>query len=351
MKKIGILLDHRTWKGVPIGRTGYERINFYNKAARKHHLTPFYFSLQQYYPTKGKAKGYIYRNGSYRLVNRSVPSVVHNRSMPFTSGLRTKLGQLSNRSIVYNAQTRYTKHKIHKLLSKKHHLKSHLPKTKLFSKDSLQHMMERFKELYVKPSSGSIGKGIFKLEQVDQGKWRIQTSGKTRFKPTQKVYRYLRGKLGQRSFLVQEAIPLARYKGRPFDIRVSVQKGGNGKWQVTGMVGKVAGKGKHVTNVARGGKVKTCEELFSHCGLDVYRTKGIIEDFSLRVAKHLGKKLNRLADVGLDVGIDQGGKPYFIEMNGRDLRYSFRDGGLSKIWFKTYENPMKYGKYLLKKGR
>ncbi|MBP1932973.1 YheC/YheD family protein [Ammoniphilus resinae] len=351
MKKIGILLDHRTWKGIPSRRTGHEKIQFYNKAAQKHRLTPFYFSLQQLFPAKRKIKGYLYRNGSYRLVTRSIPPVIHNRSMPFTRGLRNKLGQLSKQSIVYNAHTRYTKLKIHKLLSKKGNLEPHLPKTKRFAKDSLRRMMEQFKELYVKPSSGSIGKGIFKLEQVGKGEWKIQTSGKTRFKPSNKVYRYLRGKVGQRSFLVQEAIPLAKYKGRPYDIRVSVQKSSNGKWQVTGMVGKVAGKGKHVTNVARGGKVKTCDVLFAHCGWDVKKTTEIIEDFSLRVAKHLGKKLNRLADVGFDIGLDQGGKPYFIEMNGRDLRYSFRDGGLPKRWFKTYENPIKYGKYLLKKGR
>lgn len=350
MRTIGILLDHRTWSGIPHGRTGHEMIGFYNKAARKFHVSPFYFSLNHLKLNKGEVKGYFVRNGRYVLVVKSIPKVIHNRSMSFSTGLRERLRRLSKRSFVFNAQTRYTKYKIHQLLVKKESFKPHLPRTKRFSKSSLAKMMNQYKELFLKPSSGSIGKGILRLTVEQIGSWSIQTSEKNWKKHEKKVYGYLSRKIGKRSYLIQEAIPLARYKGRPFDIRVSVQKSGNGKWQVTGMVGKVAGKGKHVTNVARGGSVKGCEELFAGCGLDVEYTKKTVKEFSLRVAKQLDKKLSRLADLGLDIGINAQGKPYFIEMNGRDLRYSFGKGGLEKKWYKTYENPIKYGKYLLRKG-
>lgn len=351
MRTIGILLDARTWKGIPHKRTGHEKISYYNKATRKLHLSPFYFSLAHLELRAGKVKGYVVRNGQYVLVVRSIPKVIHNRSMSFLKGSRERLQWLSKRSIVFNAQTRYTKYIVHQMLKDKESFRSHLPRTKLFSKSSLSKMMQGYKELYVKPSNGSIGKGIFKLAEKQNDSWTIQSTGQNKKKEKKKVYHYLSKQIGKQSYLIQEAIPLAHYKGRPFDIRVSVQKSGDGKWQVTGMVGKVAGKGKHVTNVARGGSVKGCEKLFAGCGLDVEQTKQTVKEFSLQVAKRLEKKLPCLADLGLDIGIDAQGKPYFIEMNGRDLRYSFGKGGLEKKWYKTYENPMKYGKYLLKKSR
>lgn len=348
MRTIGILLDLRTWKGIPRRRTGHEKISFYNKAARKLNLSPFYFSLNHLEPNLQKAKGYIFSNGRYALTVKPTPKVIHNRSMTSFKGWRERLKRLSKRSIVFNAQTRYTKYKVHQLLVKRDSLKPHLPYTKRFSKSSLEKMMKRFKELYIKPSNGSIGKGIIKVAEDQNGCWTIQASKKVHKKQKKKVYGHLRKRVGHQSYLIQEAIPLACHKGRPFDIRVSVQKSGEGKWQVTGMVGKVAGIGKHVTNVARGGSVKDCEKLFVGCGLDVKQTKQTVKEFSLKVAKHLEKKLPGLADIGLDIGIDLQGKPYFIEMNGRDLRYSFGKAGLMKKWYKTYENPMKYGKYLLK---
>lgn len=349
MRTIGILLDVHTWKGIPSGRTGHEKISFYNRAARKLNLSPFYFSLHHLEPHLRKAKGYVYRNGRYVLTVKSTPKVIHNRSMTSLRIGKERLRRLSKQRVVFNAQTRYTKYKVHQLLVKQQSLKPHLPRTKRFSKSSLSKMMDRFKELYIKPSNGSIGKGIIKIAQDQGGFWTIQASEKIRKKRGKKIYGYLCKQIGKQSYLIQEAIPLARYKGRPFDIRVSVQKSGEGKWQVTGMVGKVAGKGKHVTNVARGGSVKSCEELFAGCGLNVKQTQQTVKDFSLKVAQYLEKKLPRLADIGLDIGIDQHGKPYFIEMNGRDLRYSFGKAGLTKKWYKTYENPMKYGKYLLKR--
>lgn len=348
MRTIGILLDVHTWKGIPRGRTGHEKISFYKKAARKLHLSPFYFSLPHLEPNLQKAKGYTFRGGRYILTVKATPKVIHNRSMTSVKTWRDRLRRLSRRSIVFNAQTRYTKYKVHKILVKQESLKPHLPSTKRFSKASLSKMMNRFKELYIKPSNGSIGKGIIKLSEEPGGRWTIQASKKVRHKRLEKVYSYLCKQINKQSYLVQEAIPLACYKGRPFDIRVSVQKSGKGKWQVTGMVGKVAGKGKHVTNVARGGSVKSCEKLFAGCGLEVKQTKQTVKDFSLKVAKELEKKIPGLADIGLDIGIDQEGNPYFIEMNGRDLRYSFGKAGLGEKWYKTYENPLNYGKYLLK---
>jgi hypothetical protein len=345
---IGILLDHPKLLGIPLRRTGHEMIGFYNQAAQKHNMIPFYMSLMNMKLLGGITKGYVFQNGRYHLVQRRIPPVIHNRSMSFAPKCLLQLQQLRKRSFVFNGQTRYSKNYIHRLLAAHKELVTHLPHTVPFSQAALKNMMAGFDSLYIKPVSSSIGKGIIKISKDRKG-WNIQESRKPVWMNHAKVFSYLNAKLGKRPYLIQEGIPLAKYHGNPFDLRVSVQKNGTGQWQVTGMVGKVAMKGSHVTNVARGGRVKRCDELFSACGFNQEQTKKSIELLSLGIAKCLEKRLNHLADIGLDIGLDTKGKPYFIEMNGRDLRYSFKNGNMMTTWYKTYENPIEYGTYLYKK--
>lgn len=345
---MGVLLDDRVWRGIRKGRTGHERLSFYNKAAKKNNIKILYFSLPLLRLTKGKVKGYVYRNGTYKLVNKKIPKVIHNRSM---SGNQQRLAGLCRRSFVFNERTRYSKYKVHRLLTSKTQLRPHLPSTKTLTKENLKKMMKKFDSLYLKPVSSSVGKGIMRLDRINGKRWRLKGGLKSIKDNEKKMVQIVHKKLKGRNYLISETIPLAKYKNKPFDIRVSVQKSGDGDWQITGMVGKVAAKGSHVTNVARGGKVKRCEQLFSSCGLNVEDTKKEIERVSLKFAERLGEKLSHLADIGLDVGVDSKGHVYFIEMNGRDLRYSFGQGGLKNHWYKTYENPIKYGKYLLKKEK
>ncbi|MNC32658.1 hypothetical protein D3C75_810200 [compost metagenome] len=50
------------------------------------------------------------------------------------------------------------------------------------------------------------------------------------------------------------------------------------------------------------------------------------------------------------MGVDRAGRVKFIEMNGRDQRYSFRKAGMHAEFFRTYRTPMAYAKRLLAKS-
>jgi len=343
---IGILLDPPKFNGIPNGNTSYERIPFYNKAAISAQMYPFYMTLPKINVEKNTAIGYEWRNNRYKLIRKNIPYVIHNRSMPATQEMRIRLSSLKKKKIVYNQQTRYSKQYINQLLSKNKSLLPFIPTTVPYSNKNLINMMIKFNSLFIKPISGSLGKGIIKLKKQNENIWLVQTAALQRNVTTNDIIATVSSLIGNRPYLIQETIPLATYNGSPYDLRVSVQRSKNGNWQVTGMVGKVAGEGKHVTNVASGGTVQTSEKLFTSSGLNVTTVKKSINRLSLNIAKELSKTLPGLADVGLDVGIDKKGKPYFIELNGRDLRYSFKNGGLMKEWYKTFENPILYGKYL-----
>ena len=72
-RTIGILLDDRVWKRIRKGRTGHEKLSFYNKAADKSKIKLLYFSLPSLKFSSGKVNGYVYRKGTYKLVNKKIP--------------------------------------------------------------------------------------------------------------------------------------------------------------------------------------------------------------------------------------------------------------------------------------
>jgi hypothetical protein len=343
---IGILLDHQTYVRVPGNNTGYEHIDLYNKAANQLDLMPFYMSLRQ---TGTKAAlGYTYDAGSYNKVRRKIPAVIHNRTITLTKQGKEQLVKLAKMSTIFNRTTRFGKYRIYQLLVQKRSLRRHLPFTLIYSKSNLMKAMGRFSELFIKPTSGSVGSGIIKISKTIHGYWNIYwKKGKPTKISHEQTVKFIERYVGTRAYHIQEAIQLSTYRDRPYDIRVSVQRGITGAWQITGMVGKVAAAGRHVTNVAKGGQVRECEELFQWGNLPVEYMKNEVKRVSLEIANYLSPKLPHLADIGLDMGVDKNGTVKFIEMNGRDQRISFKKAGMHSTFYKTYLIPLRYGKSLI----
>ncbi|OPH57572.1 hypothetical protein BC351_03345 [Paenibacillus ferrarius] len=345
---VGILLDRKTYLGIPSQQTGYERIDLYNKAAKKLGMTPFYMCLPQ---ISGKSSlGFLYENKKYRLVRMSLPKVTHNRAMSLTSYLTKKLSMLSRSSKVFNEQNRYDKLRIYKLLEAQESVRAYLPLSMAYSPKRLVKAMSHYSSLFIKPTNSSIGKGVIQLTRKDDENWQLCWSNK---KPAvvseTKAIAFIREKVGSQRYMIQKAIALAKYRGRPYDLRVSVQRGDEGKWQVNGIAGKVAAAGRHVTNLAKGGAARHCEDLFRSSGFDPTRMKKSIEQASLLIVESLARRIPQVADVGLDIGVDEQGRIGLIEVNCRDQRYEFKELKMNESFYKTYETPMKYAKYLLKK--
>jgi len=142
---------------------------------------------------------------------------------------------------------------------------------------------------------------------------------------------------------------LLEYNNRPLDLRVTVQKGINGTWNVTGLFAKVAPSNSFISNIAKGGTVYPAPVLLGNL-LPAPIVAGVlahVKSLSLSIASELSANLPQLADLGLDIGLTDNGRPYFIECNGRDQRYGFRKAEMTNIWKDTYRTPMAYARYLL----
>jgi hypothetical protein len=110
---------------------------------------------------------------------------------------------------------------------------------------------------------------------------------------------------------------------------------------------KVARSGHFLSNVAQGGSVHPLEEIFSQVSIDQTQVEQHLKDIALAMVHYLDLRLPHIADIGFDFGIDVNGHPYFIEMNGRDQRYSFAKANMLETWKGTYEKPIAYARYLI----
>jgi len=67
----------------------------------------------------------------------------------------------------------------------------------------------------------------------------------------------------------------------------------------------------------------------------------------VKIAKQYSDHFQSLADLGMDMGIDDQGNPYLIEVNVRDQRYSFFKAGEKAMFKQTYRHPMEYAHTLM----
>jgi hypothetical protein len=352
---IGILLDGLIYSGIKRNTPYFEKISFYEDAAEKYKMKPCFFRLKDICLESHTIQALIKKSeGNYRLKEIPIPLVIHNRGLFFAESSKKKLKNLQKEGItVFNDWNRYGKMVIHHLLQQNQNLIPHLPDTISASKKHLIKMMEKHQELIVKPNSGSLGGGIVKVTRISDVAWEMSYNDKKSGECKKEVFLkdgfppLLEKKVLNKRYIIQQRIPLATYQGRPFDMRVSVQRNGTGEWQVTGIVGKVARTDGFVTNVAKGGSCKSLEILLRESRKvfeDVYHA---IEELSLNIVKELSIQFPHLADVGLDVGITEEGFPMFIECNGRDLRITFKKANMYDTWKDTYDTPMSYGRFLL----
>lgn len=349
---VGILVNDSWYRAIPGGRMYHESLLNYEYAGRQHGVVPCFFRIRDIRPGQREIVAYVRTAAGYRKCRIPAPKVIHNRTL-YTKNrrpLRDIRALVNDGKLVFNEWNRYGKHRIHEVLMEDPSLREHLPETRVATPDNIREMMEAHDQLILKPNSGSIGKGVMKLERAGEGVWLLHGAarGGRAIAFRKRLPAAARRKLAARTYLVQQRLPLATYNGKPFDLRVSVQRDETGNWQMTGIAAKVAKKSAYVTNVARGGTVCTLEDVLApYPALHPAAVRAGIRDFSLRVAEQLSRHLPHLADIGLDVGLTEHGFPMFIECNGRDLRYSFLKGNMPEAFRRTYSNPIGYAKYLL----
>lgn len=205
--------------------------------------------------------------------------------------------------------------------SKSKQVSRYLPATKRLNKESFTSYLQRFGMIYVKPSGGSRGNGIMKVWQTgNQVKVKKTVLATRVFSSRDGAWTYVQQQTGRKAHIVQRGLWLAKVGGRPFDIRVMVQRESpTGGWRYSGMVAKVAGKSSVVTNVAlSGGYTLTVEEALKRSlGLGdtaIQKRIGELKSVALAASRHFDS-YQRYRELGFDMAVDRNGRIWMIEEN------------------------------------
>lgn len=210
-------------------------------------------------------------------------------------------------------------------------IRSHLPLTEpLHSKESLSKMLKLSLPLYLKPADGRAGDGIIYLEPVrgEEGEETIRIrstdTGKERTVSSAMIWEILSPSIHHRSYLIQQAIPRLTFAGRPFDLRVLVQKGGEGRWAVTGVGARLAGPERITTHIPQGGSRLSPEEAFSLTMTREERRRKYreIEEVALGIARVIDAGYDQsLGEMSMDLGLSPEGKLWFFEANAKPMKF------------------------------
>ncbi|MDP3487972.1 MAG: YheC/YheD family protein, partial [Bacillota bacterium] len=207
----------------------------------------------------------IERNGATAIIWLPLPDVIYNRvpnrGLERTPHYRNFLRQLSQVKHVYMFNPRFfNKWQVHKWLSTVPEVEEYLPETKpLRSSRDIESILAKYKHAYVKPVGGSLGKGIVRVYRSRNGFVVAYRIGHTNIEHNHQSFSQAAADIfvahHRRNYVVQQGLSLARFRGRTFDVRVTMHRNGLGEWDAVGPAAKVAITGAITTHVHNGGRV------------------------------------------------------------------------------------------------
>lgn len=200
-------------------------------------------------------------------------------------------------------------------------LTHYLPRTKRYTYHSFQRLISKYGQVVVKPIGGSRGRGVYQVKNLGGDRYEIHIENeKFHFNGLDATYRYLREHISSHGYMVQRLISRATIYGRPFDMRVIVQRRRNhGSWKVTAKVAKVVGPGYIVSNIERSNgqlmQVRSALKKSSLRNMSKTKLQHKVKHVALRSAKRLNRIFPGHRIYGMDIGLDQRGHVWIIEAN------------------------------------
>lgn len=258
---------------------------------------------------------------------------------------------------IFNKKTCINKLEFYRTLNKDSFLKNYLPPTGLLDNSSnLKRFLNLYQKVFLKPVDSMKGKGIVLVEKKDEKLLcKYLKDGKKVSRPITSpgdISEVLKNAARRtKPYLIQQAIPLMKYKGEVFSFRTWAMKNGRGQWVMPGIYATVSVNSGYLTNVMAGAKLVTLNELYKFIlpKLPVAKDEFLaqIEHLTLRTAALLDRQFGPLGELGIDIVIDSVGKPWLIEANGNPGKIPIFIQNENPAWRTlVYRLPLDYARFL-----
>lgn len=352
---IGIL----TWReGKRFGEPGYLRRLV--QAGQKLGAVVYLFSHQDVNVSQRRIRGFVPAvGGGWEARWFSWPDVVIDR---YRKRVKEYLRLRHRKLFTYANSTFAKKWKITELLGADERVNKWIPETVNYSPARLRNMLGHHPLLYIKPGNGTGGRSILKvaaqgsryqLQGRDKrmGKRVVQVSTASALEAW--VNRWVKeNRIRDGNFMVQQGLNLSLIADRVTDVRLLIQKDGNGQWSVTGCGVRLGASGSSVSNLHGGGKAmrftpfmsktfgeEKAEEILRECHELAHQT-------ALTLESHFG----RMMEFGLDIGVDVDGRVWLIEVNPKPGREVFREMGDRETYAEAIRRPILFALHLIHSG-
>ncbi|ANE48717.1 hypothetical protein SY83_04115 [Paenibacillus swuensis] len=223
-------------------------------------------------------------------------------------------------------------------------LTQYVPETKRFTRASLNEMTGRYKMVYFKPTNGTGGSGIARIVRTPSRKFRVKKDARmVEVTSVSSLYAHLLKIARGRSYLLQRGVYLQTSRGRPFDLRVTMQKTGGGKWVPTVMFVKLGKPNNVVTNYHQGGKLELIEQTLRRSGYNTAQIKQYqlkLKSLGMKTAHCFNRHSVKFKELGLDVALDRDGRLWILEVNTRPGFSALKSLGDKSL----YRTIVRYGK-------
>ncbi|MNW39352.1 Endospore coat-associated protein YheD [compost metagenome] len=312
---------------------------------------------------RSTVQGYCYEKGNWNRRSSPLPDILYDRCFSHVrKDQQRKQNALSllyeKQPFIYLARGLTGKWSVYQVLKKYPDLTLYLPEThKYTGVDQLSEWLRAHDgQVFMKPQNGTHGKRTMhiKVSSPQEGLRLIGRDNsnnifKRKFPSVQEGFEWIHKFIGNRPFLLQTYLNLNSTQGEPFDIRVLMQKNSKGIWEITGRAARVGQKHSLTSNLHGGGSAHKalpflCREFGENGGRNAIT---VIDHLSRDIPLYLESHFGRLAELGIDFGVDRQGKVWILEVNSKPGRSSFFRIGDYKSARKSIENPIGYARYLL----
>lgn len=293
----------------------------------------YFFTLEDIDWYEAKVKGYRWTSDrQWEEEFYPLPQIIYDRCF----GLEGRAAAYKLRELVkdsgikvYNNVVKIGKYETYNHLKKYKEIKNQIPSFYNFNPPNLRGCFEQTGSLYLKPDKLYKGEGVLRVTK-DVEKYVIEhrdpeNNNVFSFEDFDSTVNFLNTLFKEdQNYVIQNEIDLAKFLGNRFDVRVMLQKIPNSTWEVTGINARIAPVGSVITSPRSGGKVLRIREVLAKCfpGRENEIIHQIIS-FSKTVGYKMEDKFGTLGELGVDLGIDQSGRVWLIEVNGKPLKVSF----------------------------
>lgn len=309
---------------------------------------------------------FILPGGKWERKTVPFPDVIYNRvtsrRLEQSQAMKNIKERFLKRDIAIFNWNFYDKWQIYNVLQSDKEAFKHVPESVINpSAAKTQEMLENHRFIYLKPSGGSLGKGIYRITyHKKRGYFVRYRLGKrnvllrfSRFESMMDRLVKRRG-LNLHNYVLQQGISLIELDGCPLDFRIHLNKNGNNEWVAAGIGAKKAGKGSVTTHVRTGGQLMTPEYALTRIYGEAKGKEMLAKakKTTIKLAETIERNDSRLiGELGFDIGIDKNGAIWMFEANAKPGRSIFKHPALKEQGRSSLKYILEYSIYLSRARR